>query len=95
MLGREMSEIAEFTDSGESHGTPERELLGAILETLLRDATAAWRQTPTPPGSSPKMVREAFEDLVECGPQTRWLCVLAGYDPEWISAGFVRWCEGT
>lgn len=89
-----MSEL-ELTDSGRPHGTPEEVLIGAILETLLRDATAAWEGRPIPPGSTPALVREAFDDLVTCGPQTKWLCQLAGYDPGWISEGFIRWAERT
>ena len=59
---------------------------------LCKDGPNYWKGQ-TIYTAQPWETEQAFDDLVKCGPMTRHVCGMAGLDPEWISAGFIRWCE--
>lgn len=71
---------------------PHQSLWNAVLLTLIFDAVSAW-DGKRHRGADPRDALAAFEDLIECGPMTRHCCAWADLDPEYLSAGFVRWCE--
>jgi len=38
-------------------------------------------------------LEQAFDDVERCGSMLRHCCAFLDLDAEWISAGFVSWCE--
>lgn len=58
----------------------------AALATLLSDATTHWQCKTYKLNATEDDLREAFEDLVECGPITHRLSSMCGLDPEYVSA---------
>ena len=69
-----------------------RKLWAEALGLLLRDAQAFWTGTPSR-GAEAFELEQAFEDVVECGPMTRYCCRWLAVGPESVSRSFLRWCE--
>lgn len=67
----------------------------AALSNLLGDAYAYWIGKRTQPAATVEDLREAFDDVLECGPITRRFAWWNDMDPEYVSAAFIRWCEDT
>ena len=65
----------------------------ACLALLLSDARAYWLNKPHQPGALSRDLEQAFDDVTACGPMTRQVCDWTGFDPEYVSAAFIRWCE--
>lgn len=79
---------------GRDAGLAERNLWGAALASLVDDARAYW-QGKGVSGIMPNSVtlEAAFDDVCRAGPMTRHCCGMCGIDPQWLSDGFIRWCE--
>lgn len=83
----------DFTAMLEREPCAYRRVWASALAVLLEDGRAAWRGGGYRAGATRRELREAFDDLVGCGPGLRNICDWLDIDPEWISASFVRWCE--
>lgn len=69
---------------------PERHLWAAALDLLIRDGQAYWLGKNRGQANE---LEQAFDDLFRCGPMTRHCCRWLDADPQWISNGFIGWCE--
>jgi hypothetical protein len=79
-------------EMGNDAGKAEHNLWCAVLMQMVWDAKLYWK------GKSPFPVahhelRQAFDDLLRCGPMLRHVCEYTGHDAQWISEGFIAWCE--
>jgi len=61
----------------------------STLALLIYDARSYWQGIK---GAGVEF-EQAFDDVVRCGPMLRHLCDHTGHDPQWLSRGFVKWCE--
>ncbi|WP_417514813.1 hypothetical protein [Marinobacter sp.] len=75
-------------DMGKDAGIAERRLWGATLALLVDDARRYWQNR-----RHDTEAEQAFDDLVRCGPMTRHVCRWLDTDAQWISRGFISWCE--
>ena len=73
-------------------GRAELALWGAVLDTLVRDGQSYWQGKQWRSGNDVEQ-EQAFDDLMRCGPMTRYCCSYLDLDPQWISEGFIAWCE--
>lgn len=70
---------------------PEVRMWRAALAVFLVDAMK-WHQ-----GNVVKFGRTigdevAYKDSLSCGYRLKWLCAMAGSDPQYVSERFRRWC---
>jgi hypothetical protein len=77
---------------GTESGRAELKMWGAVLDTLVRDGQSYW-QGRRWRGADDLELEQAFDDLCRVGPMTRYCCALLDLDPDWISEGFISWCE--
>lgn len=84
------AEQLDAIEYGSDAGLAERRLWGATLALLIQDGQRYWqgKQQDTE-------AEQAFDDLVRCGPMLRHCCRWLDSDAQWISKGFISWCEKT
>ncbi|GGY81953.1 hypothetical protein [Marinobacter zhanjiangensis] len=81
-------------DYGNDAGLAERRLWAAALASLVDDARAYWRGRGMSGLSADSTTLEAaFDDVCRAGPMTRRCCLMCEIDPQWLSNGFITWCE--
>jgi hypothetical protein len=79
-------------EMGNNAGRTEYNLWCAVLMQMVGDAKLYWKgKTPFPVAHNEQ--RQAFDDLLRCGPMLRHVCKYTGHDAQWLSEGFARWCE--
>jgi len=61
----------------------------STLALLIYDARSYWQGIK---GAGVEF-EQAFDDVLRCGPMLRHLCNHTGHDPQWLSRGFIKWCE--
>jgi DNA-directed RNA polymerase subunit N (RpoN/RPB10) len=81
----------EDGDSGKEH-QPERSLQAAVLAELIRDARNYWRGVKMDVETA-QAALDAFDDLIACGPMTRYCCRWLDIEPEQVTRQFIRHCE--
>ena len=75
-------------------GLPEARLWAEALKLMLHDARDYWRGKPGHGVHAESYhLEQAFDDLVRCGPMLRHCCDYLDLEPDWLSEGFIRWCE--
>lgn len=79
-------------EMGNEAGTAERRLWVAALALMVQDGKRYWLQKGNDGGSQDDR-EEAFDALCDCTWMLRRICTHTGHDPEWLSRGFIRWCE--
>lgn len=79
-------------DLGNDLGKAEHRLWCAVLVQLASDARLYW-QGKTPPPVAHHELEQAFDDLFRCGPMLRHVCEHTGHNAQWLSKGFIAWCE--
>ena len=85
---------AESIDDGMDAGLGERRLWAEALKLMLFDARHHWRgQAAQGINRNSYHLEAAFDDLVRCGPMLRNCCDYLDLEPDWMSEGFIRWCE--
>jgi len=85
---------AESIDDGMDAGLGERRLWAEALKLMLFDARHYWRgQQGQGVHAESYHLEQAFDDLVRCGPMLRNCCDYLDLEPDWMSEGFIRWCE--
>lgn len=73
---------------GKEAGRAELTMWNHALWLLISDARRYWQ------GKTDALEAEqAFDDVCRNGPMIRRLCCFTGHDSEWLSQGFLRWCE--
>jgi len=77
---------------GKEAGAAEYRLWCAALDMLIKDGQSYWKCQKWREADSVEQ-EQAFDDLLRCGPMTRHCCRWLDLDPQWISEGFIRWCE--
>jgi len=88
-----MTETAlDIQTLGIEGGRSELALWGAVLDALIRDGQAYWQDREWRGGAEVDR-EQAFDDLVRCGPMTEHCCAWLDLDPQWISEGFIKWCD--
>ena len=81
---------------GRDAGLAEQRLWAEALRLLLFDARHHWRgQAVQGIHRDSYHLEAAFDDLVRCGPMLRHCCSFLDLEPDWLSEGFIRWCEQT
>ncbi|MFE8069795.1 hypothetical protein QQM79_01940 [Marinobacteraceae bacterium S3BR75-40.1] len=85
-------ELLDVTEMGQLAGAAELQLWMAALALLVKDAKAYWQERATD-GSTQDDREEAFDALIQCTWMLRRICTYTGHDAEWLSSGFIRWCE--
>ena len=84
----------EAVDYGRDAGLGERRLWSEALRLLVSDARSYWQGERVRDFNAHAVVLEqAFDDVCRCGPMLRYLCDHLDLDPQWISEGFIKWCE--
>jgi hypothetical protein len=79
---------------GRDAGLAEQRLWAEALRLLLFDARHHWRgQAVQGIHRDSYHLEAAFDDLVRCGPMLRHCCSFLDLEPDWLSEGFIRWCE--
>lgn len=74
----------------ERRDSPEVRLWRQALALLVTDAMRhhegrqAW-------SARPEVAEAAYHDVMNCGHRLKWLCSLAGADPDYYSERFRRW----
>ena len=61
----------------------------STLALLVYDARSYWKGIK----DAGVDFEQAFDDVMRCGPMLRHLCDHTGHNPQWLSRGFVKWCE--
>ena len=85
---------AESIDDGMDAGLPEARLWAEALKLMLFDARHYWRgQSAQGVHRNSYHLESAFDDLVRCGPMLRHCCSFLDLEPDWLSEGFIKWCE--
>lgn len=71
-------------------GAGERRLWRATLALIVDDARRYWQGT-----RQDTEAEAAFDDLLKPGggPMVRHVCRWLDTDPQWLSRGFISWCE--
>ena len=81
---------------GRDAGLAEQRLWAEALKLMLHDARNYWRcQQGQGVHAESYHLEQAFDDLVRCGPMLRNCCDYLDLEPDWLSEGFIRWCEVT
>jgi hypothetical protein len=81
-------------EQGMDAGLPEARLWAEALKLMLHDARDYWRGKPGHGVHAESYhLEQAFDDLVRCGPMLRHCCSFLDLEPDWLSEGFIRWCE--
>ena len=79
---------------GRDAGLAEQRLWAEALRLLLFDARHHWRgQAVQGIHRDSYHLEAAFDDLVRCGPMLRHCCSFLDLEPDWLSEGFIKWCE--
>ena len=79
---------------GMDAGLAEQRLWAEALRLLLFDARHHWRgQAAQGVHAESYHLEQAFDDLVRCGPMLRHCCSFLDLEPDWLSEGFIKWCE--
>ena len=79
---------------GMDAGLPEARLWAEALRLLLHDGRHYWRcQQGQGVHAESYHLEQAFDDLVRCGPMLRHCCSFLDLEPDWLSEGFIKWCE--
>mgnify|MGYP006433631275 CR=1 FL=1 len=73
--------------------TAEEALWTAALVQLVDDGAKCWVSGANGNGQVDQARREAWDDLVSCGPMLCKICDYSGHDAREISNRFVQWCE--
>ena len=63
-----------------------------VLDLLISDARAFWLGKGYR-GSTLEERENAFNDVLSCGPMLRHCCGFLDLDAQWISQGFIQWCD--
>lgn len=80
---------------GMDAGLPEARLWAEALKLMLLDARDYWRGKQGHGVHARSFhLEQAFDDVMRCGPMIRHCCSFLDLEPDWISEGFIRWCEG-
>ncbi|WP_139248813.1 hypothetical protein [Marinobacter antarcticus] len=73
---------------------PESRLWADVLRLLVADACSYWQGERTRDFDAESYhLEQAFDDLVRCGPMLRHCCSFLDLEPDWLSEGFIKWCE--
>ena len=81
---------------GRDAGLAERRLWSDVLRLLLHDARNYWRgRQGHGVHAESHHLEQAFDDVVSCGPMIQHCCGFLDLEPDWLSEGFIRWCEVT
>ena len=84
----------EAVDYGRDAAKPETNLWSEALRLLVSDACSHWQGERVRDFNAHAVVLEqAFDDLVSCGPMLQHCCGFLDLEPDWLSEGFIRWCE--
>ena len=87
---RPVGQVEHGTDAG----LPEQRLWAEALKLMLHDGRNYWRsQQGQGVHAENYRLEQAFDDLVRCGPMLRHCCSFLDLEPDWLSEGFIRWCE--
>jgi len=79
---------------GRDAGLPEARLWAEALKLMLFDARHFWRgQAAQGINRNSYLLESAFDDVCRCGPMLQHCCGFLDLEPDWISEGFIRWCE--
>ena len=79
---------------GRDAGLAEQRLWAEALRLLLFDARHHWRgQAVQGIHRDSYHLEAAFDDLVRCGPMLQHCCSFLDLEPDWLSEGFIKWCE--
>ena len=79
---------------GMDAGLAEQRLWAEALKLMLHDGRNYWRsQQGQGVHAENYRLEQAFDDLVRCGPMLRHCCSFLDLEPDWLSEGFIRWCE--
>jgi len=79
---------------GMDAGLAEQRLWAEALRLLLFDARHHWRgQAAQGINRNSYLLEAAFDDVCRCGPMLRHCCSFLDLEPDWLSEGFIRWCE--
>lgn len=74
--------------------TAETALWAAALRLFVEDGLNHWKGKKGDSGNLSDVERpRAFDDLMKCGPTTRYLCRWLDLNPVWISEQFIKQCE--
>lgn len=83
------ADVALTVEHSADPGKPEQRLWNAALGLFVSDALGHHRQAQPSKATSRERVT-AYNDLLNCGPQTRRLAAMAGYDAVWLSEQFMQ-----
>jgi hypothetical protein len=79
-------------NEGSEAAQAEYRLWCAALALLMEDARCFWLGKMGRSASADEL-EEAFDALTQNTWMLRHLCDHTGHDAEWLSEGFIRWCD--